>query len=262
MIYSFFSALAFLTVIPIPEVLKSRTENGMFLGYPAAGFVIGALLSLLYLAAGLLFPSPVAALVLVAAAVALTGGLHLDGLADCADAFCGKRDRESTLRILKDPRIGTMGGSAIALSLLARYAAFSSLPPRTLLLGLPLATTFSRTVVLAAIRVLPYVRSEGGILRHKPARLEGLLALGVVVLLALAVLLPIPVASALVVLALFWRMSWNRIGGCTGDVLGASIELAEIVFLLVLGAMVKQGWSTGLFFALAGLIFPGGAAGA
>jgi adenosylcobinamide-GDP ribazoletransferase len=132
-----FSALAFLTVIPIPESLKSRREGGMFAAYPVAGLMIGAVLALAYYGAALLFSPAVAAVVLIAASLLLTGAIHLDGLADCADAFYGKRPRSVTLRILKDPRIGTMGGAAIGLSLLARYAAFSSLPSLFILAGLP-----------------------------------------------------------------------------------------------------------------------------
>ena len=141
----------------------------MFAAYPAAGLLIGALLSLAYLAATLIFSPSVAAVVLIAASLFLTGALHLDGLADCADAFYGRRTRSATLRILKDPRIGTMGGAAIGLSLLARYAALSSLPPLFILAGLPVISMFSRTAVVLAMRALPYVRAGTGILPKRPS---------------------------------------------------------------------------------------------
>ncbi|HUJ74142.1 MAG TPA: adenosylcobinamide-GDP ribazoletransferase, partial [bacterium] len=160
----FFSALAFLTVIPFPDQLKSRRDGAMFAGYPAAGLVIGCLLALLSWAAGLVFSDALAAVTLVAGSLLLTGAIHLDGLADCADAFYGRRGKEETLRILKDPRIGTMGGAAIGISLLARFAAVSSLGTPTLLLALPVLSAFSRTTVLLALRLLPYARQEGGII--------------------------------------------------------------------------------------------------
>ena len=141
----FFSALSFLTVIPLPDALKSRKEGGMFLGYPAAGLVIGCVLALVFWAASLLFPDSLAAVTLVGGSLLLTGAIHLDGLADCADAFYGRRRREETLRILKDPRIGTMGGAAIGISLLARYASTSSLGSPTVLISLPVLSAFSRT---------------------------------------------------------------------------------------------------------------------
>lgn len=213
----------------------------MFAAYPAAGLLIGALLSFTYLAATLIFSPSVAAVVLIAASLFLTGALHLDGLADCADAFYGKRSRSATLRILKDPRIGTMGGAAIGLSLLARYAALSSLPSLFVLAGLPVISMFSRTAVVLAMRVLPYVRTRTGILPTRPSLSPGLIVLAVLVTAASVLLLPIPLLAAFLALAVFWRISWNRIGGCTGDVLGASIEIAEIAALVALAAVPQGG---------------------
>ncbi len=249
----FFSALSFLTIIPFPDSLKSREQNGMFAGYPAAGLLIGCLLLLLFLLAGKLFSDSLAAVTLVAGSLLLTGAIHLDGLADCADAFYGRRPREETLRILKDPRIGTMGGAAIGISLLARYAAFSSLGAPVTLCALPVLTTFSRTTVLVAMRFLPYARKEGGILETPRAGLPRplrTLLLAALVILAVGILLPIPTVLALLALAAFWRLSWKRIGGCTGDVLGATIEIAEIVFLAALAALDHLGLAVGLFFPL------------
>ena len=236
-----FSALAFLTVVPIPESMKSKKEGAMFAAYPAAGLLIGALLSLIYLAATLVFPPSIAAVVLIAASLLLTGALHLDGLADCADAFYGKRTRSATLRILKDPRIGTMGGAVISLSLLTRFAALSSLPSLFIIAGLPVITMFSRTAVVLAMRVLPYVRTGSGILPGRLSLRPGLILLAVIVTAAAIILLPIPLLVASLVLAVFWRTSWKRIGGCTGDVLGASIEIAEIAALVALVAVPQGG---------------------
>lgn len=253
----FFSALAFLTVIPVPDVLKSRSENGMFAGYPAAGLFIGALLAAAAAGAAWLFPAVAASVALVGLSILLTGAIHLDGLADCADAFYGSRDRETVLRILKDPRIGTMGGVAIGLSLLVRTASFLSIPTSVLVLALPAVSLFSRGAVLAALRLLPYVRGEAGIIspagaapavsRRKGA---GIVILAVVSTLAAAALFPVPVGAALIALVLFWRLSWKKIGGCTGDVLGAGIEIAEIVFFLALAATTKTALAWGFFSAV------------
>ncbi len=247
---SFFSAISFLTVIPVPDGLKSRRENGMFAGYPLAGLIIGLLLTALAAAVQWLFPPAVAAGVLVALSLALTGALHLDGLADCADAFYGQRDRETVLRILKDPRVGTMGAAAIVLALLLRGAAFFSLPAGVLILSLPVAGLFSRSVVLVALRILPYVRSESGILGARPPKGTVRTVIGAAAVLAALVLLPIPTAAALVCLALFWRVAWKKIGGCTGDVLGATIEIGEVVFFAALTAAVKGGVRVGLLYSL------------
>jgi adenosylcobinamide-GDP ribazoletransferase len=253
MIRAFFSAIAFLTLIPIPETLKSRTANAMFAGYPLAGIIIGALLSVVFFAAGLVFPAAVATVVLVAWSLFLTGAIHLDGLADCADAFYGGRDTETILRILKDPRIGTMGGAAIVLSLLARFGAFISLPFHLALVCLPIMAMFSRSAVVTAMRLLPYVRSDAGILPARSSVGRGGLAFAIVALLVSLVLLPVPTAAGLLVLALFWRLSGKKIGGCTGDVLGATIEIGEIVFLLALAAVARHGelWGPGLLSSAA-----------
>jgi len=249
-----FSALAFLTIIPIPDSWQSKREGAMFAAYPAAGLLIGALLSVVYLAATLVFSPWVAAVVLIAASLLLTGALHLDGLADCADAFYGKRTRAATLRILKDPRIGTMGGAAICMSLLARYAALGSLPFFFVIVGLPVVTVFSRTAVVLAMSVLPYVRASKGILSARPSLPPGLILLAAIVTAATVILLPIPLLAASFVLAVFWRISWNRIGGCTGDVLGASIEIAEIVAFLALVAVPQGGAQWANLFPLLRLI--------
>jgi len=250
MIRGFFSALAFLTIVPIPEKLKSRRESGMFAGYPPAGLAIGAFLSAFLFAAQLLFPLPLAVALLLAVSLFVTGAIHLDGLADCADAFYGRRDRETILRILKDPRIGTMGGVAIGLSLLVRYSALVSLPPRIICLALPLCTMLARTAVIIALRVLPYVRATEGTLAATTRASPLLVAGGIVAAALAAALLPIPTAAALVALAVFWLVSRKKIGGCTGDVLGATIEIAEISFLAALAAAVKTGTLWGALQAL------------
>ena len=226
----------------------------MFAAYPAAGFLIGALLSLVYLAAMLVFPPSVAAVVLIAASLLLTGALHLDGLADCADAFYGTRTKSATLRILKDPRIGTMGGMAIGLSLLARFAALGSLPSLFILAGLPVIMMFSRTVVVLAMRVLPYVSAGPRILPARPSLPPGLIVLAVIVTVASIILLPVPLLAASLVLAVFWRISWNRIGGCTGDVLGASIEIAEIAALMLMTAVSQAGSKWDNLFPILGVL--------
>jgi adenosylcobinamide-GDP ribazoletransferase len=90
------------------------------------------------------------------------------------------------------------------------------------------------------MRALPYVRAGTGILPKRPSLSPGLIVLALIVTAVSTILLPIPVLAALLVIAVFWRISWNRIGGCTGDVLGASIEIAEIAALVALTA-VPQG---------------------
>jgi adenosylcobinamide-GDP ribazoletransferase len=256
---SLFSALAFLTRIPVPEGMKSRKENGMFAGYPAAGLLIGGMLSLVWFLTGLIAPAAVAAVVLIGFSLFLTGAIHLDGLADCADAFYGKRDVESVLRILHDPRIGTMGGAAIGMSLMARYAAFTSLPAVVLIAVFPALTMFSRSTVIIGLRMLPYVRNVDGILTPQASIGAFSLTLALFVVVLSAALLPVPTVVALLAAIVFWIISWKKIGGSTGDVLGATIEISEIVFLLTLVAAGREEGQWGAFFPLLALLFGAGA---
>jgi len=251
---AFFSALAFLTVIPVPERWKTGRENGMFGAFPFAGLVVGGLLCAVAAGAAWLFPPAVAAVVLAGLSVLLTGAIHLDGLADCADAFYGRRDRQDVLRILKDPRVGTMGAAAVGLSLLLRAASFLSIPAGLLLPALPVAAMAARAAVLPAMALLPYVRGESGIITARAAWEPGRIALGAAAVLIAMILFPVPLATALAGLALFWRLSWKKIGGCTGDVLGATIEIGEVLFFLALAATEKAGLTWGLAYPLLSLL--------
>jgi adenosylcobinamide-GDP ribazoletransferase len=251
MIRSFFSAMAFLTIVPIPRILKSRRENAMFFMFPVVGLVIGAALSGLLLVAEPAFGRLASVVMVVAAGYILTGAIHVDGLADCADAFYGIRSRKDVLRILKDPRIGTMGGLAIGLALLARFACLSSLPLQMSLISIPLMCAFSRTAVLFCVQILPYARAEKGILRARPARSAPLLAVACAATAATAALLPVPTLAASMALAGFWALAHRKTGGYTGDVLGASIELAEIVFLLSVVCTTTLGLKPGLLWVFA-----------
>jgi adenosylcobinamide-GDP ribazoletransferase len=246
---AFFSAWTFLTVLPVPESWKARDGDSMRPAFPVVGLLLGVILSLVFAGASALFSPAAAAVILTAAALALTGAIHLDGLADCADAFYGMRDREKVLSILKDPRIGTMGGTAIALSLGFRIAVLASIPVSWTLVSLPVLMMFSRSTVLVPMTLLPYARSEGGILGAAPKRRAGdLVAAG---LAAAAAFLLLPVASGCALAAAAWPAlaSRRRIQGYTGDVLGAMIEAAELAALAALAVQARFGWRFGLLFA-------------
>lgn len=247
---AFFSAWTFLTVIPVPEAWKARDGDSMRPAFPVVGLLLGAMLSLAFAGASALLPAAGAAVALLAVSLALTGAIHLDGLADCADAFYGVRDREKVLAILKDPRIGTMGGAAIVLSLAFRIAVLPSLPVAWTVAALPVLTMLSRSTVLFPMALLPYARAEGGILGEGPKRRPADLVAASLAAAAALVLLPLPSACALAAAA--WRMlsARRRIQGYTGDVLGAMIELSELAALAALAVQARLGWTVGLVFAV------------
>ncbi len=247
-------ALGLLTRIPMPSMdtadpaLPGRSLHW----YPAAGLVIGLVLAVL--AGALCWAAPnaplLAAALLVCLWVALTGALHLDGLADCADAWVGGMgDRERTLAIMKDPSCGPMGVAAITLVLLLKTVALATL------LGLPgqwawwLIPLAARALLPLAFVGLPYCRAGGmGDGLAAGASRRGIaLALGLTALLCILTLpwtlaaLWLLVAAAIFVL---WRRAMLlRLGGFTGDGAGALVELAELA-LLVASALYLAGGAT------------------
>ncbi|MFC2969109.1 adenosylcobinamide-GDP ribazoletransferase [Acidimangrovimonas pyrenivorans] len=210
--------------------------------WPLAGLAVGGLSALVWSAASGLGLSPlVAALLAVAAAVVATGGMHEDGLADLADG-CGGRDPARRLEIMRDSRIGSYGVLALILSIGLRAAAMAGTAPggRVVPALIALAVA-SRAGMALWARLLPPARSDGlghGAARIAPGAVAVALGLAGAALLALMAGAAFPLAVALLAgggaVAAFAR---SRIGGQTGDVLGAAQQLAEICGWLVLAAL-------------------------
>jgi adenosylcobinamide-GDP ribazoletransferase len=232
-----FAAIGFLTRLPLPARVfdGAAAPSSQLPWYPAVGLLIGGLLWCL---AWLLASAPplLSAGLVLAAWVALTGALHLDGLADSADAWVGGLgDRERTLTIMKDPRSGPIGVTAIVLVLLLKFAALASLPhPSAALWLTPL---LSRAALTLAFMTTPYVRSSGlgsGLLGD--SRTGSALAL--LLSVALGLLAGWHGVRAMVVAMLvfaWWRGSCRRrLGGMTGDTCGALAELTEMAVLVAL----------------------------
>ena len=169
--------------------------------------------------------------------VALTGGLHLDGLADSADAWVGGfGDRARTLAIMKDPRSGPAGVTAIVSLLLLKCAALASLSAENAWL-LVLSPLLARTALTAAFVTTPYVRSGGlgSALKDAP-RAACAFAVVCAIAAGLACGLRGAIASgaAVLVFALWRRACLRRLGGFTGDTAGALAELVEVAVLVAL----------------------------
>jgi adenosylcobinamide-GDP ribazoletransferase len=203
--------------------------------FPLVGCVLGAILYGLARAGSLLlgdWPEGLAALVL-AGSVLLTRGFHLDGLADWADGFGGGRDRAQTLAIMKDSKVGVFGMVALILVLLTKWVAFARLVDVGSLHWIVSACIVSRTTMVQLAVRLPYCRPEGGTAR--PFVNEARFChLAWALLLSLLLLLLISGPAGVVVLiggligCRFLRLWFHRrIGGVTGDLLGASSEIIE-----------------------------------
>jgi adenosylcobinamide-GDP ribazoletransferase len=219
---------------------------------PIAGALLGAIGALtLALAHGLQLPPLVCATIAVSALVLVTGALHEDGLADVADGFGGGATRERKLEILRDSRIGAFGAAALALSLMLRVFLLAALlehGPGAAAAGLVLAGAVSRGAALLPLALLPAARAEGlgatNRLDAGRAFAAGLVGFIVAAALGLAFLgfgramLAFLLALA-AALAMTW-IAWRQIGGQTGDVAGATQQMAEIacLFGLLMGRAV------------------------
>jgi adenosylcobinamide-GDP ribazoletransferase len=234
----FLIALQFLTRLPVrfPTAPAPDETGRSLLYYPLVGLLLG--LSLVALAwAFAPAPTLLRAALVLAAWVVLTGAMHLDGLADSADAWVGGHgDRERTLRIMKDPACGPMGAVALALVLLVKFAALSGLDADgwAMLAFIP---AIARSAVPLLFLTTPYVRADGlgtPLARHPPRRASVAVVGATVAVAAMftgarGVVALVAVALAFVLLR---ALMMRRIGGATGDTTGALIEIVETVLLL------------------------------
>lgn len=244
-----FAAFRFLTVIPLPHVLvgtEADLERSVYL-FPVVGIILGALLAALDASLAAILPVLPASAALVLALAAITGGLHLDGLADTADGFMSSRPRERILEIMKDSRTGPMGVTAIASVLIMKISLLASVtgPVRPAIIILMPAA--GRSAMLMIMGILSYVRSEGGLgslfmRRRSPLRtvwgLFFLLAAGWAAagLLGFAAGLA---CTAVTALAGFYMH--RKIKGLTGDTLGAACEIVETIPLLTAAVGIQRG---------------------
>ncbi|MBD8621970.1 adenosylcobinamide-GDP ribazoletransferase [Pseudomonas sp. CFBP 13727] len=232
----FWIALQFLSSLPVrlPGMPSPEASGRSLLFYPAVGLLFGVLL---WAASALLAGTPVLlhAALLLALWVVLSGGLHLDGLADSADAWLGGfGDRERTLLIMKDPRSGPMAVVTLMLVLLLKFCALLALLEQGQQAALMLAPILGRAAMLGLFMTTPYVRAGGlgqALADHLPRRAGAWLLAGV----ALVSLAFCGVWISLLVLAGFValrRQMIKRLGGTTGDTAGAMLELLELLLLL------------------------------
>ena len=229
-------AFRYLTVLPIPG-RRAPGDLGRAAGwFPVVGLVLGAAVAVASLAADRLVPPGVGAILLVALWVGLTGGLHLDGLADASDGLGGGWSRERALAIMRDARSGPFGVTAIVLLLGLKAATVATLPEGLAWRALVLAPVLGRAGPLLLVRLCPAARPEGaGHALAAGARWPNLVSGGLVaVVVAIAMLGAWSALSLAVTALLAWGWAAylrRRIGGFTGDTLGALVEVTEAVTL-------------------------------
>jgi len=232
-------ALTFLTVFPwrrMGEVGYGDLARSLF-WFPWVGLILGLGFwgALLFLQG--IFPSAAAAALLLTLTVLATRGLHLDGLADTVDGLGGGRTPQESMAIMKDSRLGAFGAVSLFLALLLKFAFFLAWADKDLGPGLILYPVLSRWGMVFLAYLSPYARSEGGLGQAMTTGVTGRVLLGAT-LSALALALLTFQAGGLFLLAAAAAATWllsiyfqKRLGGVTGDVLGAANEVLEILML-------------------------------
>lgn len=247
----FFTALMFYTRLPVPTTTNHAPDqlNRATVFLPLIGWIVGGIGAGAYWLGSVLFPPELAVLLSLVATVWVTGAFHEDGFADVCDGFGGGWSKPQILTIMKDSRLGTYGVIGLGLLLAVKFFALMKLLPGEafgpkLVLKYLSAHSLSRWVAVTLIARLPYARDEGDA-KAKPVaegRLSGL-SLLVATLFGLAPTLALMALSGLWVYGLFllplmlvrWRLvhfftKW--LGGYTGDCLGATQQLTEVIVYL------------------------------
>lgn len=240
-------AFALLTRLPLPAppTASATAVRGSVWAYPIAGLVVGMLAAGAFgLASWAGLPAAMSAMLTLAATAILTGCLHEDGLADCADGLGGGRTPQRKLEIMRDSRIGTYGVVALMLSFGLRWSALTALAlPAYATPALIVTHATARGLVPVLLLALQPARRDGlGLSAARPPLISSVAAIVLAIAVPL-VLWPLEaallaIAAALGVMALVGWIAERQIGGFTGDVLGAGEQMAEIALLCVAAALL------------------------
>lgn len=248
------AAVAFLTRIPVSTNVMEPGELAISVRwFPLVGALVGVVVGGTYALGAQWLPSLVAALIAILVGVMVTGGLHEDGLGDVADAFGGGSDPADVARILKDPRQGTFGVLAIASAVFLRAAALGSMSPIDGLAMVVAAHAIGRSAVVVAIRVFGSV-GDGLASTHSRAVtvVDVVIGLGLgmgIGAVASGIWVVASFALALASAGIIGRLSLKKIGGVTGDVLGAIEQVAESAILVLGAAIAHEAWIRPVWWA-------------
>tara|TARA_R110002110_G_scaffold97514_8_gene250392 strand:- start:3724 stop:4527 length:804 start_codon:yes stop_codon:yes gene_type:complete len=234
-------ALALLTRLPLPypRFDATRPAAAAAWAYPLVGAVVGAILVIaITVLTALGLPASLAVFLGLALATLVTGAMHEDGLADCADGFWGGWTTARRLEIMKDSQIGTYGVLALVLSMGIRWQAIVLLMNGDALFGVIYVEVISRAAMVWVMYRLPNARKSG--LSDQTGRPEAATCGVAIALAAAAALLtpaPIPVMFAAILATFgFARLARSKIGGQTGDVLGATQQIVAVLTLCIIAA--------------------------
>ena len=242
-------AFTLLTIIPVPSGKNDDPDAGPSkfapLFFPLVGGLIGLAMAAVFALVDLFLPVPLVAALVLATGVALTGAIHIDGLADYADGVFGGRTAEDRLRIMKLPDVGAFGVVAVVLVLLVDWTAMSSMTTPGTWAALVVAGLVSRTAPLVVMSFTSYLPAEGlgqSYTGLSKLAIAGSVAFTFAIAFAIGGWLALAVASGGLVTALaIGILAKKRLGGATGDVYGASIEFSFAAALIGAVAVVGAG---------------------
>jgi len=239
---NFLIAIQFLTRIPVPYQRNWNDKNiaASLLWYPLVGALIGGLLVLLAYLFSNAENQMLSAAIILCVWVVITGGLHLDGLADSADAWVGSHgNKQRALAIMKDPQAGPIAVIVLVLVLLIKFSALQSLLKQTDYFSILIVLVMGRCVPIFLFLTTPYVREKGlGSAMEK--YLQRHYAWTILLMTGVAILFSIGLINGIILMTIVFLVLWGlrylmlkHIDGMTGDTIGASIEIVEAVILCV-----------------------------
>lgn len=240
------AAATFLTRLPMPQlaVLPDNHLARAARYFPVVGALVGLLAGVVWAIAASHVPATVAAGLAIGVGVLLTGALHEDGLSDCCDGLGGGATRERALEIMRDSRVGAYGVIGLVLSLGLRWAALASLDIGTGFAALIAAHAIGRGMIVVAIRLSGYARSDGA----GRAVADGVEAWEAAVTVAIVFVIAVIFAgwsgfSAMIIAAIaggvMLAQLMRRLGGYTGDGLGAVEQVAEVAAMVALAGALS-----------------------
>lgn len=238
----FIFAWHFLTTIPLSRVHHEPTASELAASmawYPVIGLLIGGGLVAADVALHVVFQGIVVNALLIVLLVLLTRGLHQDGFADTLDGLAGGRTSVERLEIMRDPHIGALGATGLFLSLILRYAGLMALPQELRVPALCCMPAVGRWAMVTSAWISPYARAEGGLASPFLTHLSWRHVVVATLVVATGLGMGFGMVSSFLILmtgAFVVLMGWwgcrRWFGGITGDTLGATNEVIEILFLL------------------------------
>ncbi len=246
---SFFTALEFLTRLTLRRTpaadLDAIARSQRW--FPAVGLIIGGILVAIDRLALKALPPQSVDVLLVVALAAITGGLHLDGLADAADGLLGGQTRERRLEIMHDVHAGTFAIVAVVSVLALKWAGLAALPPNVRIETLIAVPCLTRAAMLTNIVAFPSARPDGMAARQRDHTGIAAIVIGGATAVVVAVALfgataIFPLAMALAAALAVGFVSMRMVGGMTGDLYGVTAEITEAALFLFIAAFANRGW--------------------